>query len=304
MSKASARGRSSARARWAAAATPAAGPDIAIVSGRARAASTDIMPPAEWSRCSGTAPVVARQRRSPQPRDQVVDVARRQRHDRGVEHRRAGALVLAELGVDLAGDGHVGEVRGERQPQRLLVGRVRVGVEETDRDALHAVTPEPLDDRRQLAEIEGGQHRAVRPDALGDLGPEPPRHEGLGLGRQIDPVEMRTIHAADLDHVAEPARGDEADRADAALDDRVGDQRGAVGERGAAAGHAVDRGQPVEHAAGWIIRRRRHLERARAPGGIPRHQVGEGAAHVDAHAHAGGRHAIVNRARISSGRSE
>ena len=42
----------SARAVWAAAATPAAGPDMAMASGRAFAASTDIMPPAECRRCS------------------------------------------------------------------------------------------------------------------------------------------------------------------------------------------------------------------------------------------------------------
>src|SRR5206468_3290341 len=47
------------RARCAAAATPAAGPDAAIASGRARAACGDIMPPAEWSRWS-TAPGASR----------------------------------------------------------------------------------------------------------------------------------------------------------------------------------------------------------------------------------------------------
>ncbi len=216
--------------------------------------------------------------------DQIVDVARRQRHHRRVEHRGAGALVLPELGVDLARDGHVGEVRGQRLTERLLVGRVRVGVKEADGDALDALAAEPLDDLGQPAEIERDEHRAVGADALADLGAEPPRHEGLGLGGQIEPVEVGAVHAPDLEHVAEAARRDETDGADAPLDDRVGDERGPVGERRAGAGHAPDGGEAVEHASGGVVGRRRHLERAHPPCSVPGHEVGEGAADVDAHA--------------------
>ena len=63
MSKASARPIPSVRAVCAAAATPAAGPDMAIVSGRALAASTDIMPPPECRRCRAR-PAGSRARRS------------------------------------------------------------------------------------------------------------------------------------------------------------------------------------------------------------------------------------------------
>ena len=237
-------------------------------------------------------------------RHQLVDVTRGQRHHRRVEHRRARALVFAELGVDLARDRHVGKMRGERSPQRLLVRRVRVGVEEADRHALDAQAPEALDDGGHFAEIERRQHRAVGPDALAHLGAKPARHEGLGLGRQIDPVEMRTVHAADLEHVAEASRGDKADRADPALDDRVRDERGPVGEGGAAAGHAADRGQAVEQASGRIGGGRRHLERVRPARGVAGDEIGEGAAHVDTDTNARDCHEIRNRARISSGRSE
>jgi hypothetical protein len=54
MSKATAFATPSRRATHAAAATPAAGPDIAIASGRAFAISADIIPPAECRRWSGT----------------------------------------------------------------------------------------------------------------------------------------------------------------------------------------------------------------------------------------------------------
>jgi len=219
------------------------------------------------------------------PRDQVVDVAGRERHDRRVQHGRAGALVLAELGVDLARDRDVRKVYGERLAQRLLVRRIRVGVQQTDRDALHAVSPEALDDLGQLTEIQRRQHGAVGSDALADLGPKPARHQRLGLGRQIDAIEVRPVHAADLEHVAEAAGGDEADGAHAALDDRIGDERGAVGEGGTAAGHAGDRRQAVEHAARGVGRRGRHLERRRPPGRVAGHEIGEGAADVDADPH-------------------
>ena len=237
-------------------------------------------------------------------RHQVVDVTRGQRHHRRVEHRRARALVFPELGVDLARNRHVGEMRGDRSPQRLLVRRVCIRVEETDRHALDALAPEPLDDGGHFAEIERRQHRAVGPDALAHLGAKPARHEGLGLGRQIDPVEMRTVHTADLEHVAEAPRGDEADSVDLALDDRVGDERGPVGERGAAAGRAADGGQAVEQTSGRIGGGRRHLEGARPARGVAGDEIGEGAAHVDTDTNARDCHEIRNRARISSGRSE
>src|SRR5678815_4611990 len=103
MSKASARSIPSVRAVCAAAATPAAGPDMAIVSGRALAASTDIMPPPECKRC------------------RARPAGSRERHDRRIEHRGARALVLAELRVDLARDREVAEVRCEQLAERLLV---------------------------------------------------------------------------------------------------------------------------------------------------------------------------------------
>ena len=175
---------------------------------------------------------------------------------------------------------------GERLAEGLLVRRVRVGVKQADRHALHRLALEAFDDPGHFTEIERRQYRAIVADALAHLGAEPPRYERLGLGRQIDPVEMGTVHAADLEHVAESASGDQADRADLALDDRVGDERRSVGERGAAPGHAADRGEPVEQAARRIGGRRRDLERARSARRVTRDEIGEGPADVDADANA------------------
>ncbi len=52
MSKVSARANPLSRASCTQADTPAAGPDIAMVIGRARAAASGTMAPAEWNTCS------------------------------------------------------------------------------------------------------------------------------------------------------------------------------------------------------------------------------------------------------------
>src|SRR3989449_6294701 len=117
-------------------------------------------------------------------RDQLVEVAAGQRHHRGVEDRGRGALVLAELRVDLAPDREVGEMRGERGLERSLVSRVGVAVEQADRDALDILSLERLDDRGKLVECEREENGAVGAHALAHLQPEPPLDPGVGLWRE------------------------------------------------------------------------------------------------------------------------
>src|SRR5438046_311548 len=53
--------------------------------------------------------------------------------------------------------------------------------------------------------VERGEHLALVIDALGHLEPEPPRHERPRLPVE-EVVEVGTIRARDLEHVAEAAR--------------------------------------------------------------------------------------------------
>ena len=71
-----------------------------------------------------------------QHRLQPVEVRRHHRADVGARERRGGALVLAHLGPRVGGghDEHTGHSRAARGRELLLVGRVRVGVQEADRD--------------------------------------------------------------------------------------------------------------------------------------------------------------------------
>ena len=102
---------------------------------------------------------------------------------------------------------------------------------------------------------------------LGHLEAQVARHERLGLGGQVEAVEVRAGSARDLEHVAEAARGDEADGRAAPLDDGVGDQRRAVRQRGPRPGPRARarRARSARPRPGGG--RRRHLARPHGPGG-------------------------------------
>ena len=116
-------------------------------------------------------------------------------------------------------------------------------------------------------------------DALGHLEAQLARHQRLGIvGLQIE--DLGPGLAADLEQVVEAGGGDERDLAAAPLDQRVGGDRGAVGEKGEAAlGHK--RAQPLQDGARGIVGRGGDLVRARLAGLlVHQEEVGEGAADV------------------------
>ena len=78
-----------------------------------------------------------------------------------------------------------------------------------------------------LVRIERHQHVAVAVHALGHLQAVAARHQRVGeLQEQV--VDVVALLGAHLQDVAEAARGDQAEAGAAALDQRVGDQGGAV----------------------------------------------------------------------------
>ena len=227
--------------------------------------------------------------------DQVVQVARGERHDGRVEHRGARALVLAELRVDLARDREVAEVGLQRQPERVLVSRVRIRVEQADRDTLDAAGLELRHHGLDLRQGKGDEHRAVGTDPLADLETEVARHQGLGLGGQIEPVEVAAVLARDLEDITEAPRGDEPHRRPAPLDDGIRHERGPMSQARPRRRLRPEGGEAVQHRCRRARRGRRHLARPHRARRIPRHQVREGPTHVDADPDAGGhrhRHAL------------
>ena len=120
---------------------------------------------------------------------------------------------------------------------------------------------------------------ARRTDALGHLEAVLARHQRLGMiGLQV--VDLGPGLAADLEQVLEALGGDERDLAAAPLDQRVGRDRRAVGEkREAASGRK--RAQPFQDRARGIVGRGGDLVRARLAGRVVhQEEVGEGAADV------------------------
>ena len=187
-----------------------------------------------------------------EPLGQAVQVGPHPVPDEGVHHGGAGALVLAVLAGDLMGEREIARPAqlGQRRGDRELVGRVRPGVDQTDRDRVH---PALLEGRQRGCHVLGGhvsEQLARGSHALNHLQPQLPRHQR----RHRTPEQVVGVAAVgppQLQDVAEAPGGDQPHRRAATLQQRVQPDRGAVhevpavGQPGTAGGH-VDR---VQHPA-------------------------------------------------------
>ena len=123
----------------------------------------------------------------------------------------------------------------------------------------------------------------------------------LDQRRRLGPghvVEARHAQRADLQDVAEPLGGDQADARALLLEDGVGGDRGAVADLldGASryAGLGEQLGKPVDDGTGVVLDAGGDLLGVHRAVGAEQHDVGEGAADVDADAI--GRHAAHSAA--------
>ena len=221
-----------------------------------------------------------------------------------VRHRGDGSLVLAQLGQHVTGQrhGHAGQhLRGDRG-DAPLVGGVREGVDERDRQCVDPGQCGELGANVGLVQLP--DQRAVRGDALVDLDGVLQRGERLRL-RPDDPAGEPTRHvgAGDLQHLPEALRGDEPDGGALPLKDRVGGDRRAVQHlRDVRQGDARLLAHPGDTGAypdGLVRRGRRGLRPPGAPADLlDEEHVGEGPADVDSEpvAHAWVPSAVVQRA--------
>ena len=147
------------------------------------------------------------------PRRPLVDRRREPGHvsagDRlqeGVEHGGGKPLVLAELGLDLAGERHVGA--GQRRPQRLthapLVRRIEEREEKADGHALCPALFHIGYGSRHVGIAERPDDLAGWADAFGDLEAVLARYERLGVVR-LQVVDLGPRLATDLQQVLKPA---------------------------------------------------------------------------------------------------
>ena len=219
---------------------------------------------------------------------QALEIAAHQRLDIGVGRRGDEALVLPDLGHDLARqrDGELRAGFADDAGRFLLMGRVAVAVEEADRDRLAAGGIQLTGGVAHGLGIERGDDLAVTVDPLGHLEAELPRNQRIGEGQEqvVNVVALLRPHFED---VAEALGGDQAELGALAFDHGVGDERGAVddvadiGERDA--GHVDELAQPDQRRFGRVVRRRQALVQAhRALLRVVEDEIGEGAADVEA----------------------
>jgi len=182
----------------------------------------------------------------------------------GIDGGRGPALELAHVREDVRRGGDEKGGSGFAQNMRCphLVRWIGVGVQETDGDGFDAKLAEASGCRLNRGLIERALDAAVKPNALRYLEPQPARHQ---RGRIFD-AQIEQIVApleAHIENVAEAGRRQHAGDGTAALDHRVGDERGAVHDVanvGDGDGFALQQGvDAVEYRFGWVVRRRKPL---------------------------------------------
>ena len=130
-----------------------------------------------------------------------------------------------------------------------LVLRMRVRVQEADRDRLDTLLSAGVCDRIELGHVERSEDGAVAVDALAHLEAEPSGHEGLRLPAD-EVVHVRSVPAADLEDVAEAAGRHERGAGALALRQRVDDDRRPVDQVPDLLERDGACRQAVEHALG------------------------------------------------------
>ena len=170
---------------------------------------------------------------------------------------------------------------------RLFVVRIGVGVEEADGEGLDAGPVHEAANRLAHAlAVQALDHRPVVPDPFADLAAKPPRDQRI-RPREPQVEQVVALLEAHVEEVAEPRGHQHPGLRPPPLDDRVGDEGRAVGDR-LDRGHrdvlAVEEGgRPVEHRDRRIGRRGELLvHRDAAALFVEQGEVGERAADVDA----------------------
>ena len=207
------------------------------------------------------------------------------RADVGVDDGGGGALVLELLGkhVHRERDEGAGEQLAQNLPRAPLVVGIGEGVEVADRDRPDAGVPDAFGRRAHSRLVEGEEDFAPRPDPLADLEAElagDERRRALVEGL----IEVRHPHPAELEHVAEPAGGEQRGRGALALEDRIGRDRAAVQQLFERGGGRAKLFEQAPHACDdrvrIVLRRRRELAGGEPSVGGEHGDVGERSADV------------------------
>ncbi len=216
---------------------------------------------------------------------QLLEVVSDHRAQAGVHDGGRGALILAKLWKNLAGEGDR-KVEGRRQvfTDPLFVRRVGVGEEEADSDRFDTLPGDLRGDpfHRRLVQLRDDPPLVVEP--LGDLEPQVAGDDRLRAAH-LKVVERGTVLTPDLDDIAEPLRGEKRGGSPPAFEQRVGRHGRAVNDPldspEVEPRLGLERAQPRPDPVGQPPERGGGLEENQAPlPGIEEHDVGERAADV------------------------
>ena len=241
----------------------------------------DVRQAAAGSHHQKRAPEAARREVSRQP----AQVTRHERLHVGVGASRGEAIELADFRAHLRRErhGHFRQTLREDGADALLVGRVRVGVQQADGDARHPLRLERGHQAMHRLFVEWHQHFAAGVQAFRHGVATLPGHERR---RPVDVhvVLLETVLIRHFQRVAVAGRGDEGEGGAAPLDERVGRQRRAVQDDGDVLGaapaeleHLVQAGQ---RTGGWRRVGGEHLRGEHLAAAVE-HHVRERAADVD-----------------------
>lgn len=218
-----------------------------------------------------------------QPQLQFAEIFHRNRHRRGVEHGRRSPLVFARLGIDLVRQRDVGNDALEPLAEHLLVHRIGIGMQQRDRDTLHAGPLQPGHQTLDLRVIQRLQHPALVIEALSKPEASFRRHQRQRFWRDVETIEIAAAIARDLQHVGKAFGRHQCHFRQPSFDDGVGHARGAVDEALDLALAQADRLDRLQHRLNRSLRSRRHLRDPCLRGGVSdRDDVGEGAADIGA----------------------
>ncbi len=223
---------------------------------------------------------------------ELAEIARHARQHVGVGDGGRGALVLADLRTDLAGerDRHARQLLGQDRAGAPLMRFGGEAVQEADGDGLDFAAAQLGRDVAHRLLVERQQHGAVGRHPLGYAEAQIARHQRIGP-LHVDVVLLEAVLPGHLERVAEALGGEQRGAGALALDQRVGGERGAVHHQTDIGRPALGLGQDGAHAFqhGALGRVGRGQELDGVSPSIVRysglqHNVGESAADIDGQA--------------------
>ncbi len=236
---------------------------------------------------------------------EVLDVTLHLGADEGVDAGGGEPLKLAELGKDTGTGGNEGlgeKVLGQFRDAVFVTG-VEVGVEEADRDRLHASGFEFQNGGAGSVFVQGSQHFTPWVEPFGDDFAIAPFHQRACLPGNIlhDGVVLRALVATNVDDVAIALGGDHAGASTVVSEQGIGGDRGAVEHVLNVAvvglGHGTQSLDALHHANGRIVNGGGNfVNPGLLLGHIGQDQVGKGAANV----YADESHTLSLRANVAS----